>query len=59
MAAMPAAHAATQLTPPSSSHGDANGTQWNFGNAPAGKPEVSSLLASPGEAEDLHVTEST
>lgn len=31
---------ATTLTPPSSSHGDANGFQWDF-SATSGKPEVS------------------
>ncbi|PSR78337.1 hypothetical protein BD289DRAFT_486100 [Coniella lustricola] len=38
MAAISATQTAT-LTPPSSSHGNANGFQWDFVTAPNGKPE--------------------
>lgn len=48
MAAMSTAQTATTLTPPSSSHGDVNGFQWDF-QTTAGKPEVSffSLSSKP------------
>lgn len=48
----------TTLTPPSSSHGDANGFQWDFSTT-AGKPEVSLFplfgrrLHSKGGEDDL------
>ncbi|KAF3771202.1 hypothetical protein M406DRAFT_67522 [Cryphonectria parasitica EP155] len=41
MAAMSTAQTATTLTPPSSSHGDANGFRWDFATDPAGRPDVS------------------
>lgn len=41
MAATSTAHTATALTPPSSSHGDSNGFQWDFSAQPV-RDEVSS-----------------
>lgn len=41
MAATSAAHTASALTPPSSSHGDTNGFQWDFNNLQNPRDEVS------------------